>query len=217
MLECRPLYANRTVRGRKTLNSYLAFSLSQSGILMIAVALGAITGLFFFFRGFSLLQERRLVIRRSLSKGPAQSPTITATTSFTKAGDVPKRDLRAEVIQLSPADVQVGSESMTQQGKIAAALLKAGIPNPATWADQQNQIGVRLSDPPASEEAGAARTKDVELSRVLQEVNGTSSRLTALDQKPYSSPDWKANLMIWGGPILTLACIYTLAAHFGWL
>lgn len=217
MLECRPLCANRTVRGRTTLNSYLAFSLSQSGILMIAVSLGAITGLFFFFHGFSLLQEQRLVIRRSLSKGPAHIPTIPATASFMKAGDVPKRNLNAEVIQLSPADVQVGSESMTQQGKIAAALLKAGIPNPVTWADQQNQIGVRVSDPPASEEPGAARTNGVEVSRVLQEANATSFTLTALDQKAHSSPDWKVSLMIWGGPILTLACIYTLAAHFGWL
>ena len=217
MLEYRPLCANRAVRGRKTLNSYLAFSLSQSGILMIAAALGAVAGLFFFFHGFCLLQEQRLDIRQSLSKGSAHSPTITATTSFMKAGDVPKRNLNAEVIQLSPAGVQVGSESLTQQGKIAAALLKAGIQNPVTWAEQPNQLGVRGSDPTAREEPGAARTNGVEISRVLQEVNATSSRLTALDQKAHGSPDWKMSLMIWGGPILTLVCIYTLAAHFGWL
>ena len=28
---------------------------------------------------------------------------------------------------------------------------------------------------------------------------------------------WKSVLMIWGGPVLTLLCVYILAAEFGWL
>jgi hypothetical protein len=28
---------------------------------------------------------------------------------------------------------------------------------------------------------------------------------------------WKSALMIWGGPTLTLVCVYILAAEFGWL
>ncbi len=28
---------------------------------------------------------------------------------------------------------------------------------------------------------------------------------------------WKATLMIWGGPLLTLACVYFLALQWGWL
>jgi hypothetical protein len=28
---------------------------------------------------------------------------------------------------------------------------------------------------------------------------------------------WKSFGMIWGGPALTLLCVYILAAHFGWL
>jgi hypothetical protein len=28
---------------------------------------------------------------------------------------------------------------------------------------------------------------------------------------------WQSALMIWGGPALTLLCLYILAARFGWL
>ncbi len=28
---------------------------------------------------------------------------------------------------------------------------------------------------------------------------------------------WKSALLIWGGPALTLVCVYILAAEFGWL
>jgi hypothetical protein len=32
-----------------------------------------------------------------------------------------------------------------------------------------------------------------------------------------ASLGWKSSLMIWGGPVLSLACLYLLLAHFGWL
>jgi hypothetical protein len=32
-----------------------------------------------------------------------------------------------------------------------------------------------------------------------------------------NSLSWKSSLMIWGGPALTVACVYFLLAHFGWL
>jgi hypothetical protein len=199
-------------------NTYLPFPPSESGILMIPVALGAIAGLFFFFHGFSLLQSRRQVTGHSASKEAGQAATITTTTTFTtKGGDTPKRDSQAEVILLSPADSQqIGSVSMTQQGKIAAALLKAGVPNPATWPVDRAQTGVRVADPPASERA---QTPNAEVSRVLQQgAAAPAFRLPALNQNsPRDGSNLKATLMIWGGPMLTLACIYTLAAHLGWL
>jgi hypothetical protein len=200
-------------------NSYLPFPPSESGILMISVALGAIVGLFFFFHGFSLLQSQRHALGRGPSKGLAQTTTtITTTTTFTtKGGDTLKRDPKAEVIHLSPADSQQnGSVSMSQQGKIAAALLKAGIPSPATWPVDRAQTGVRVADPPSGEKV---QTPNAEVARVLQQgAAAPAFRLPELNQNaPRSGSNWKATLMIWGGPILTLACIYTLAAHLGWL
>jgi hypothetical protein len=33
----------------------------------------------------------------------------------------------------------------------------------------------------------------------------------------FQSLRWKSALMIWGGPALTLACVYMLAGQYGWL
>lgn len=176
---------------------------------MVFAALGAIAGLFFFFHGFSRLQESRLSSARVIAN-PVRPPAITAT----KSADPVKRNSH-EVIQLSSAETQVnGSESMTQQGKIAAALLRAGIPNPVTWADQHVPNEVRVEDEPENEKETG--TKDVDVSRVLQQKsNAPALQLPTRDQNP--TADRMTSLMIWGGPTLTLACIYILAAHFGWL
>ena len=191
------------------LNSLLP--LPASGILMILAALGAVAGLFSFFHGFSLLQERRLSSVRTVGKAPAHTATLT-TPYATKGADL-KRASHAEVIQLTPLENKANdSTSMTQQGKIAAALLKAGIPNPVVWSAQQD---VRVIDPP-SDSVPSEATKEADVSRVLHH-GATAEPVHLPSLQPIPSMDWKARLMIWGGPALTLACIYALAAHFGWL
>ena len=148
----------------------------------------------------------------------------------TKSADPVKRNSH-EVIQLSSVETQVnGSESMTQQGKIAAALLRAGIPNPVNWADQHVPNEVHVEDEPSGD-VGPVRAdvrrgvigieldglaKGVDVARVLQQQsNAPALQLPTCDQNP--TADRMTSLMIWGGPALTLACIYILAAHFGWL
>lgn len=210
------MHAHRTVPGRKSLNSYLPFPVPESAILL-SVALGAIAGLFFFFHGFSVLQNRRNVSGRIPPRPALQTTTITTTTTFTtKGGNTLTRDSQTEVIQLSPADgLHNGSVSMSQQGKIAAALLKAGIPNPAILSND-TPCGVRVT---ANEKPVSTQTPNAEVSRAVQQrATASAFHLPALDQNAARNrSDWKATLMIWGGPILTLACIYTLVAHLGWL
>lgn len=191
------------------LNPFLPFQISTSTVLMTMAALGAIAGMFFFFHGFSLLQERRLSRPRPYQKRIVHTATIT-TTLATADVDVSKCDSH-EVIQLTPVEsLPNGSTSMTQQGKIAAALLRAGIPNPVTWSAQTE---VRVVDPPDSAAAKATASK---VSTVLeQDANADPSRLP--DAPAANSADWKSSLMIWGGPALTLGCVYALASHFGWL
>jgi hypothetical protein len=59
-------------------------------------------------------------------------------------------------------------------------------------------------------------SKDLDVSRVLQQKsNAPALQLPTRDQN--QATDRKTSLMIWGGPALTLLCIYVLAAHFGWL
>jgi hypothetical protein len=128
------------------------------------------------------------------------------------------RSGRSEVIKLTPHDGgEISSASMTQQGRIAAALLKAGIPSPATWSNETIHMAVRVEDPVANKQPSAV--SDAEVSRVLQQgATASAFRIPALDQAAgRQSSNRKATLMIWGGPALTLTCIYILAAHLGWL
>ena len=188
------------------LNSLLPV-ISGSSVLLIVAALGAVAGMFCFFHGFSVLQEHRLSPTRTVAKIAPQSATVSAATL--KPQGAPKRESH-EVIQLSTAHDQPNdSASMTQQGKIAAALLKAGIPNPVTWSAP---VEVTV----AAEEK--APLNGTEVTRVLQQGTVADAfHIPALAQNSHHSPDWRCNLMIWGGPVLALGCIYILAAHFGWL
>jgi hypothetical protein len=209
MLDSEVQCAKRTEPGRNRLSSFLPFSITASGILMVFAALGAMAGLFFFFHGFSRLQEHRFSAVRVVAKTAVCVPPAPPKTA-----DAPKCNTH-EVIQLSPVEAQAnGSESMTQQGKIAAALLRAGIPNPVTWADHHAENEVRIVDEPEGESTTA--TKDVDVSRVLQHKSNAAALQLPTREQIYSV-DRKTSFMIWGGPALTLACIYILAAHFGWL
>jgi hypothetical protein len=202
------------------LNVSLPFSLHQGNLLLIVAALGAIAGLSLFFHGFSLLQQRW--------PAPVPRPAkMTAHAVTTTAPDIPcgadtlvreTRSARSEVIKLTSHDGgEISSASMTQQGRIAAALLKAGIPNPATWSSASTHATVRVEDPVADKQLSPA--SDAEVSRVLQQgATASAFRIPALNQTaPRDASNWKATLMIWGGPALTLACIYVMAAHLGWL
>src|ERR1700675_2928908 len=106
------------VRGLIDLN--LSLPSSIPGILILA-AFGAIAGLYFFFHGFSLLQQRARIAGRSHVQRPAHNATISSTSTFaTEDSSTLKVDSHHEVIQLSSSESpQADSASMTQQGKIA--------------------------------------------------------------------------------------------------
>lgn len=206
------------------LNFSLPFSLHSSEVVLIAAALGAVAGLAFFFHGFSLLQQRWPVPIHRPTKAAAHAVTTTTlnTTVDTPSGpgDTPTRDprARAEVIKLTPHEgEEISSASMTQQGRIAAALLKAGVPSPATWSSEPVHTAVRVEEPSANKESDSA--SDAEVSRVLQQgATASAVRIAGLNQAaPRHTSNWKPTLMIWAGPALTLACIYVLASRLGWL
>jgi hypothetical protein len=203
------------------LNFPLPFSLHSSEVVLIVAALGAVAGLAFFFHGFSLLQQRwPAPVHRPVKSA---TDTITTTTLMETPGgsgqaQTPESRKRAEVIKLTPHDSgKISSASMTQQGRIAAALLKAGVPSPATWSSDPVHTTVRVEELPANKQPSTA--SDAEVSRVLQQ-NATASavRIAGLNQSaPNHASNWKPTLMIWGGPALSLGCIYLLASRLGWL
>jgi hypothetical protein len=183
---------------------------------MIPFAIGAIAGLYAFFHGFSILQQQRPLPIRI----PLKPPAHTAAKSAPKTSEPPKRDPRAEVIQLSPTDsAEIRSASLSQQGKIAAALLRAGVPSPATWSDETTHASVRVAEPLPDEKPTDAASSEADVSRVLQQgANAAEFRIPALNSTATrNGSNRKAMLMIWGGPILTLASVYLLASHLGWL
>lgn len=202
---------------------------------MIAAALGAIAGLAFFFHGFSLLQQRWPAPVLRPTKSPANTTTTTTLTAATLtaattevsagSGDTSResRSTRAEVIKLTPHEGnEISSASMTQQGRIAAALLKAGVPSPATWSTEPVHTSVRVDEQSTSRQSSnteSSTASGAEVSRVLQQgATASAFRIPGLDQTtPRHASTWKPTLMIWGGPALTLACIYLLVSRLGWL
>lgn len=115
-----------------------------------------------------------------------------------------------------------GSSEMTQQQKIAAALVKAGISNPAAWAT----AGI------SPEESSPVQTLDRSSSAIGENGNGSSNGdsfdlhppvvlMKGINNKTFliswrsqkeivRSLGWKCALMIWGGPVLALVSLYVL-------
>ncbi len=222
MLKPRHGAAFRVCPDATGLNFSLPFSLHSSDVVLIVAALGTIGGLSLFFHGFSLLQQRWPVPAYRPAKLAAHAVTPTAvSTAETPGGpgDTARESrTRAEIIKLTPHDAtEISSASMTQQGRIAAALLKAGVPSPATWSTEPVQTATPVEEPPASTPTSIA--SDAEVSRVLQQSASASAvRIAGLNQSATGhASNWKPSLMIWGGPALTLACIYVLASRLGWL
>jgi len=133
-----------------------------------------------------------------------------------------------EIIRLSPPQEPVPLTAMTQQQKVAAALMKAGISSPAAW----NTAGVspleaRTPTEPANPVATVAENEGKWVSEgegfdlhppvvLMKGTNQPAFFISWRSQREVVvSLGWKSALMIWGGPILTLACLYVLLAHFG--
>ncbi|HMK21277.1 MAG TPA: hypothetical protein VK466_03030 [Terriglobales bacterium] len=210
MLEARPNCALQAGTGRKPLIVSLPAPLHESTVLLTPAALGVVGGLYSFFHGFSILQQQR-PLPVSL---PAKSNTH-ASRPVEEVAATPKREARTEIIQLSPESNTTSSVLMTQQGKIAAALLKAGMANPATWTDDPTHAGVRVAAPPNPSPSLASIEAKVSVV-VGPAASGFQFPSPALRAEQQSAKR-KAMLLIWGGPALALACVYFLAAHLGWL
>lgn len=143
-----------------------------------------------------------------------------------------------EVIRLSPGAAPIKTSEMTQQQKVAAALLKAGISNPAAWAaagltDARVTNGVQVvADPAAnlSKPAGngngagsngalanpgknsAISTEGFDQHPSVVLMKGTNNKTFLISWRSQlelaKSMGWKCAAMIWGGPALSLACLY---------
>ena len=119
-----------------------------------------------------------------------------------------------EVVRLSGPEQPANAADMTQQGKIAAALVKAGITNPAAWSAAG--IGGDAASGAAAAPGVAPQDFDPHPPTVL--MQGTHNRAFFISWRSQKdvlkSLGWKSAAMIWGGPALTLLCLYIVLAHF---
>jgi E3 ubiquitin ligase len=156
-------------------------------------------------------------LRTSLAPAPEMGEDARRSTGV---------DGEPQIIRLSPETSMVRATEMTQQQKIAAALTKAGISSPAAWAAAG--FGGKLHSAVAVQPASAAGEKrnsadatgfDLHPPVVLMKGSHDPAFFISWrsQREVVKSLGWKSNLMIWGGPALTVVCVYFLLAHFGWL
>jgi len=134
---------------------------------------------------------------------------------------------RQEVVRLSTANSTSNTGDMSQQGNIAAALTKAGITSPAAWAAAglaDAGVPVSVSVAPGVKATAAAtgmalEDSDPHSAAVLKK--GTHNPVFFISWRSQkeilNSLGWKSTAMIWGGPALTLICVYFLVTNFNLL
>jgi hypothetical protein len=111
----------------------------------------------------------------------------------------------AEVIKLPSTQESTASTAMTQQQKVAAALLKAGINNPAAWAAAGIAGATRVSE-------SAVGGFDSQPASVIMKGRNQSTFLISWrsQREVAGSLGWKSAFMIWGGPALAMLSLYGL-------
>lgn len=130
-----------------------------------------------------------------------------------------------QIIHLSGESAPANTAAMTQQQKIAAALRKAGIGNPAAWA-AANVTDSGLSTPGApvitdptltsrsratgSQEEPEFDNFDPRPPVILMKGSNNKTFLISWrsQQDVARSLGWKCTLMIWGGPLLAILSLY---------
>jgi len=166
-----------------------------------------------------------VTVMPSWAQRPGKKPISSATIDEPELGGT-------QIIRLSQPDLSVPTVQMTQQQKIAAALVKAGTSNPSAWSAAG--IGVKTApDPavakietlavepaaPALDQADLEIPGGFDLHPPLVLMKGSHEPSFFISWRSHrqlaNSLGWKSALMLSGGPALTLTCAYLLLIHFG--
>ena len=140
--------------------------------------------------------------------GSTLSYTKSNTFTVRKVGDGPWQSIEeGKHVPLDPA----------KQAEMAATLSKAWITNPAAWA----AAGIDRPTPVTTSGAAAAPAPEqFDLHPPTVVMKGTHEPAFFISWRSQrdvvESLGWKSALMIWGGPILTLSCVYILGSGLGW-
>jgi len=108
-----------------------------------------------------------------------------------------------------------------QREKVSAAMVKAGITSPVAWAAAgiTPLAGTAMASGQAAAVAPALEQFDLHPSVVLMKGQQNPAFFISWrsQRDVVKNLGWKSALMIWGGPALTLLCVYILALQYGWL
>jgi hypothetical protein len=162
-----------------------------------------------------------LTFDKALWFNPAQSELGKKALSFVTRGGNTHADssvaASAQVIRLTP-EAPTKLADMSQQQKIAAALQKAGVVNPAAWATAGITSSMAAASPdPNGHSSGSTAQADAFDPHppivLMKGKNNPTFLISWRSQREIArSLGWKCTLMIWGGPALTLLCLYLLLA-----
>lgn len=163
---------------------------SDPALLRLAGALGFSIGL----TAFLLALSRPRSKQTSSSAEPiSASPSTDSPALHASSQPEPSAP---QLIRLSLPPIAARSTEMTQQQKVAAALLRAGIANPAAWIDSS---------------ADRAEENSASTSTAIGESPATSASQTSA---PQSQPEnqlglaWRRKLLLSAGLSLALVSLY---------
>ena len=148
---------------------------------------------------------RDLSLAGGLQHDPAFDPIYDQATAAASA----------RVVRLSTDSHPIKAGDMTQQQKVAAALMRAGISNPAAWSAS----GLTASGSQASPNQPSAPNHSASPDgfdphppvALMKGKNNPTFLISWRSQREIArSLGWKCTLMIWGGPALFLLCLYGL-------
>jgi hypothetical protein len=126
-----------------------------------------------------------------------------------------------EIMVVGKSHEEAKAPDVAQQEKITAALLKAGVTSPAAWAAAgiRTSVTVTTSGPNPTVSNGEVEQFDLHPPAVIMKGSHNPAFFISWrsQRAVVGSLSWKSTLMIWGGPALTLLCIYLVAAQYGWL
>jgi len=140
----------------------------------------------------------------------------------------------SRVVRLSPDPATAKAADMTQQQKVAAALMKAGIANLGAWAaagittsgsainpNQANQNQAGQNQPSNDPDGANPLPEDFDPHPPVVLMKGKNNPTFLISWRSQrdlaGSLAWKCTLMIWGGPALALLSLYLLLALMHWL
>jgi hypothetical protein len=156
-------------------------------------------------------EQKALSLNFWVGLNSTMSFTKDSSFSMQKAGEGPRQSPQSENhAPLDPA----------RQAELGAVLAKAGITNPGAWAAAgiDRPIPANSGGGTAAAAVPAPETFDLHPPTVL--MKGTHDPAFFISwrsqREVVKALGWKAALMIWGGPPLTLICVYLLAARLGW-